>query len=108
MTQEFFLTSLPHISPPIFQAVSDYVANYILQRIVNFRPTAEKPFVLGLPTGSSPIRTYEKLVEFHKQGKLSFEHVVTFNMGTRHTARLMPSSSFLCPRSFIPALSSSD
>lgn len=62
------------------QGVSDWVARYIRKRIVEFNPTAERPFVLGLPTGSSPIRTYRKLVEFHKQGKLSFKHVVTFNM----------------------------
>lgn len=32
----------------------------------------------GLPTGSSPIPTYKKLIEFHKAGELSFANVVTF------------------------------
>jgi glucosamine-6-phosphate deaminase len=44
------------------------------------KPTASKPFVLGLPTGSSPLGMYQRLVELHKQGKVSFKNVVTFNM----------------------------
>lgn len=55
-------------------------AYYVKERINQFKPTAERPFVLGLPTGSSPIGVYHKLVEFHKAGDLSFQHVVTFNM----------------------------
>ncbi|KIK68979.1 hypothetical protein GYMLUDRAFT_35016 [Collybiopsis luxurians FD-317 M1] len=64
-------------NPP---AVGDYIANYICRRINDFAPTAEKPFVLGLPTGSSPIPTYKALIKLVKDGKLSFKHVVTFNM----------------------------
>lgn len=40
-------------------------------RINDFEPTAEKPFVLGLPTGSSPIPTYKALIKLVKDGKLS-------------------------------------
>ncbi|KAG6332545.1 hypothetical protein ID866_6544 [Astraeus odoratus] len=61
-------------------AVGDYIANYIAKRINDFAPTAEKPFVLGLPTGSSPIPTYRRLIQLYKDGKVSFKHVVTFNM----------------------------
>ena len=61
-------------------AVSAWVAWYVKKRIVEFKPSAERPFVLGLPTGSSPSGTYKRLVEFVKEGSLSFEHVVTFNM----------------------------
>ncbi|KZT20544.1 Glucosamine/galactosamine-6-phosphate isomerase [Neolentinus lepideus HHB14362 ss-1] len=61
-------------------SVGDYIANYISKRINDFAPTAEKPFVLGLPTGSSPIPTYKALIRLVKEGKLSFKHVVTFNM----------------------------
>jgi len=61
-------------------AVGDYIANYICQRINDFAPTPEKPFVLGLPTGSSPIPTYKTLIRLVKEGKLSFKNVVTFNM----------------------------
>jgi len=49
-------------------------------RINDFKPTPEKPFVLGLPTGSSPIPTYKHLITLVKAEKLSFKNVVTFNM----------------------------
>jgi len=61
-------------------AGGEYIAQYICKRINEFDPTAEKPFVLGLPTGSSPIPTYRSLIKLVKDGKLSFKHVVTFNM----------------------------
>lgn len=60
--------------------VAEWVATYVKRRISEFKPTANKPFVLGLPTGSSPLKTYAKLVEFYKNGEISFEYVVTFNM----------------------------
>lgn len=39
-----------------------------------------RPFILGLPTGSTPLGVYKKLIEFNKEGKVSFKNVVTFNM----------------------------
>jgi glucosamine-6-phosphate deaminase len=39
-----------------------------------------RPFVLGLPTGSTPLATYAELIRLHKAGKVSFAGVVTFNM----------------------------
>ena len=40
----------------------------------------QKPFVLGLPTGSSPLGMYKALIDLHKKGVVSFKNVVTFNM----------------------------
>jgi len=60
--------------------VGEYIGDYIAKRINDFAPTPEKPFVLGLPTGSSPIPTYKYLINLVKEGKLSFKNVVTFNM----------------------------
>jgi len=60
--------------------VGQYIASYICKRINDFKPTANRPFVLGLPTGSSPIPTYKALIKMVKEGKLSFKNVVTFNM----------------------------
>lgn len=37
-------------------------------------------FVLGLPTGSTPLGMYRKLIEYHKLDKISFKYVKTFNM----------------------------
>ncbi|KAI5464660.1 hypothetical protein BGZ63DRAFT_401585 [Mariannaea sp. PMI_226] len=61
-------------------AASMYVANYVVDRIKAFNPTPEHPFVLGLPTGSSPLGVYDILVSKYKAGEISFENVVTFNM----------------------------
>ncbi|CAG8479284.1 3717_t:CDS:2 [Ambispora leptoticha] len=63
-----------------YEQVSEYMASYIKSRIIEFNPTPDRPFVLGLPTGSSPIGTYKKLVEYHRRGELSFQNVITFNM----------------------------
>ncbi|KAI8384899.1 glucosamine-6-phosphate isomerase 1 [Radiomyces spectabilis] len=63
-----------------YEEVSAYAAYYVKERINQFQPTKQRPFVLGLPTGSSPIGVYHKLVEFYNAGEVSFEHVVTFNM----------------------------
>lgn len=40
----------------------------------------DRPFVMGLPTGSSPIGVYQRLVKADKEGRVSFKNVVTFNM----------------------------
>ncbi len=63
-----------------YAALSQWNAHYIARRILDYGPSKDRPFVLGLPTGSTPIGTYQGLVELHKQGTLSFQHVVTFNM----------------------------
>ena len=52
------------------ELASSYVANYIVDRITAFRPTPENPFVLGLPTGSSPLGVYRRLVEKYKAGEV--------------------------------------
>ena len=63
-----------------YDQLSQWAANYVINKINAANPTAEKPFVLGLPTGSSPIGMYKALVEACKAGKVSFKNVVTFNM----------------------------
>lgn len=63
-----------------YDLVSKWVASYVVRKIRDFTPTPDKPFVLGLPTGSSPLGTYKELVAMHKAGKVSFQNVVTFNM----------------------------
>ncbi len=58
----------------------DWAAVHVARRILEAKPTKEKPFVLGLPTGGTPVNMYKRLVQFYKDGILSFENVVTFNM----------------------------
>lgn len=59
---------------------SVFLAEYVIRAINKFGPTKAKPFVLGLPTGSSPEGVYKELVLAYKKGLVSFENVVTFNM----------------------------
>ena len=63
-----------------YDGLSIWAANHIAERISDFEPSSEKPFVLGLPTGSTPLGTYKALIDLYKQGKVSFKNVVTFNM----------------------------
>jgi glucosamine-6-phosphate deaminase len=68
------------IIEPNYEMVSKWAASYVAMRINEFGPTGSKPFVLGLPTGSSPLGMYKELIELNKAGKVSFRDVVTFNM----------------------------
>ena len=68
------------IIEPNYATVSQWAAHYVASCINAAHPTAERPFVLGCPTGSSPLGMYKKLIELNKAGKVSFQHVVTFNM----------------------------
>ena len=64
------------------EQVGKWAARHIVNRINAFKPTADRPFVLGLPTGGTPMTTYKALVETHKAGQVSFKHVVTFSTAT--------------------------
>lgn len=63
-----------------YAGMSRWAAEHVISRINAFNPTADRPFVLGLPTGSSPEGMYAELVKANKEGRVSFKHVVTFNM----------------------------
>jgi glucosamine-6-phosphate deaminase len=63
-----------------YDALSKWTAHHIAAKVNAFKPTKDRPYVLGLPTGSSPIGTYQHLVGLHQQGKVSFKNVITFNM----------------------------
>ncbi|TFG99653.1 MAG: glucosamine-6-phosphate deaminase [Calditrichales bacterium] len=65
---------------PNYQVLSKWVANYVAEKINSAKPTKDKPFVLGLPTGSSPLATYRELIQLYKEEHVSFQNVVTFNM----------------------------
>lgn len=63
-----------------YDQLSKWAADHVIETINKFQPSAERPFVLGLPTGSSPMGMYANLVKAVKEGKVSFKHVITFNM----------------------------
>ncbi|MBO5193736.1 MAG: glucosamine-6-phosphate deaminase [Bacteroidales bacterium] len=62
------------------QKGSVWAANYIVSKIREKAAVTDKPFVLGLPTGSTPIGTYNELIRLYKAGEVSFRNVITFNM----------------------------
>jgi glucosamine-6-phosphate deaminase len=68
------------IIEPDYAKMSKRAANYVAKKIIVAKPTAKKPFVLGLPTGSSPLGMYRELIELNKRGVISFENIITFNM----------------------------
>jgi len=68
------------IIEPNYEVVSKWAANYIARKINDSGPSESKPFVLGLPTGSSPLGMYRELIKLNKTGKVTFKNVVTFNM----------------------------
>ncbi|MBQ7690078.1 MAG: glucosamine-6-phosphate deaminase [Muribaculaceae bacterium] len=68
------------IIEPDYALVSEWAAQYVASRIREANPTPEHPFVLGCPTGSSPLGMYRRLIELNHAGEVSFQNVVTFNM----------------------------
>ena len=57
-----------------------WAARHIAARIREKAAQTQEPFILGLPTGSTPLATYAELVRMVRAGELSFRNVVTFNM----------------------------
>jgi glucosamine-6-phosphate deaminase len=57
-----------------------WAANYVAEQINAKAAISSEPFVLGLPTGSTPLGMYAELINLYKAGKVSFANVVTFNM----------------------------
>jgi len=51
-----------------------------IAKLIKRKQLSDEICVLGLATGSSPIRVYEELVRMHQEEGLSFENVVTFNL----------------------------
>lgn len=63
-----------------YAAISKWAAGYIASQINTFAPTVERPYVIGLPTGSTPLGVYKELIALYQAKKVSFANVVTFNM----------------------------
>lgn len=59
---------------------SIWAARHIASAIKAKAEVTDDPFVLGLPTGSTPLDTYEELARMCEAGEVSFKNVITFNM----------------------------
>ncbi|MBP5235670.1 MAG: glucosamine-6-phosphate deaminase, partial [Bacteroidales bacterium] len=57
-----------------------WAAHYIAEKINAKAKVTDKPFVIGLCTGSTPIETYAELIRMVKAGEVSFKNVISFNM----------------------------
>lgn len=68
------------IIQPNYDSLSQWAANYVVAKINAAKPTADEPFVLGLPTGSSPLGMYKALIKHYQEKRVSFRYVITFNM----------------------------
>ena len=68
------------IIQPNYDLLSQWAANYVASKINAANPTGSKPFILGLPTGSSPLGMYKRLIELNQKKVVSFKNVITFNM----------------------------
>ncbi len=62
------------------KSVGLWAASYIKGTLQQFAPTPQKPFVLGLPTGSTVLDMYALLRAFVQERVISFQSVLTFNM----------------------------
>ena len=79
---QFEDTRLKKIHNVIFKNAADasiIVAQEIVD-LIRFKKEKNKKCVLGLATGSSPIKVYQELVCMHKEEGLSFDNVITFNL----------------------------
>ena len=57
-----------------------WAAHYIAAKIKEKAARTSEPFVLGLPTGSTPLGTYAEFIRMVKAGEISFKNVISFNM----------------------------
>ena len=63
-----------------YEALSKWTAYYITTRIKEFNPSPDRPFVLAIPAGLSPIGTFQQLISLHQEGKVSFRNVAAFGL----------------------------
>ena len=79
---KFEETRFEKIHNEIFKnsAQASIVVAQEIAQLISAKQQKNKTCVLGLATGSSPIKVYEELVRMHKEEGLSFSNVVTFNL----------------------------
>lgn len=64
----------------IIDESKENIGKKVAKLIIDKINSSSSKFVLGLPTGSTPLPIYKELVNFYKKGKVSFKNVITFNM----------------------------
>ena len=54
--------------------VAQWAARLIVDEINAKAAKTDTPFVLGLPTGSTPLQTYKELIRLYEAGEVSFKN----------------------------------
>ncbi len=67
------------IFPNETNELAEEVANIIISEI-NMNNAANRPTVLGLATGNTPLDVYRELIRQYREGKVDFSRVISFNL----------------------------
>jgi glucosamine-6-phosphate deaminase len=72
-------TKIPTLVFPTSAQASRHVA-LIIESLIRQNNSANRPTVLGLATGSTPVGLYRELIRLHKEAGLDFSRVISFNL----------------------------
>src|SRR5436305_5498007 len=72
-------TKIPTLVFPTSSQASRHVA-LMIESLIRQNNSANRPTVLGLATGSTPVGLYRELIRLHEEAGLDFSRVVTFNL----------------------------
>jgi glucosamine-6-phosphate deaminase len=72
-------TKVPALVFSTSSQASRHVA-LMIESLIRQNNSAGRPTVLGLPTGSTPLGLYRELIRLHKEARLDFSQVITFNL----------------------------
>lgn len=72
-------TKIPTLVFPTSVQASRHVA-LMIESLIRQNNSADRPTVLGLPTGSTPVGLYRELIRLHTEAGLDFSRVITFNL----------------------------
>jgi glucosamine-6-phosphate deaminase len=70
---------IPTLVFPTSTQASRHVA-LMIESLIRQNNSANRPTVLGLATGSTPVGLYRELIRLHEEENLDFSRVVTFNL----------------------------
>src|SRR5947209_11039776 len=72
-------TKIPTLVFPSSALASRHVA-LMIEGLVRQNNSANRPTVLGLATGSTPVGLYRELIRLHREASLDFSRVITCNL----------------------------
>src|SRR6202795_4666466 len=72
-------TKIPTLVFPTSAQASRHVA-LMIESLIRQNNSANRPTVLGLATGSTPVGLYRELIRLHREAALDFSRVITFNL----------------------------